>query len=110
MPRHYPAEVRHEACERMLAGEAIEDLADELGITIETLYRWRRQALIDTGQAPRGQELRGRSAGGSPSAHPSARGRARDGQGGQCDLRGGRDRPKRRFRVVRRMNNLGYSE
>lgn len=52
MPRHYPAEVRHEACERMLAGEAIEDLADELGITIETLYRWRRQALIDTGQRP----------------------------------------------------------
>jgi transposase-like protein len=52
MPRHYPPEVRHEACERMLAGEAIKDLADELGITIETLYRWRRQALIDTGQRP----------------------------------------------------------
>jgi transposase-like protein len=50
MPRHYPPEVRREACERMLAGEAIKDLADELGITIETLYRWRRQALIDTGQ------------------------------------------------------------
>jgi transposase-like protein len=52
MPRHYPPEVRREACERMLAGEAIKDLADELGITIETLYRWRRQALIDTGQRP----------------------------------------------------------
>jgi transposase-like protein len=52
MPRHYPAEVRREACERMLAGEAIKDLVDELGITIETLYRWRRQALIDTGQRP----------------------------------------------------------
>ncbi len=35
MPRHYPPEVRREACERMLAGEAIKDLADELGITIE---------------------------------------------------------------------------
>ena len=52
MPRHYPPEVRREACERMLGGEAIKDLADELGITIETLYRWRRQALIDTGQRP----------------------------------------------------------
>jgi transposase-like protein len=52
MPRHYPAEVRREACERMLAGEAIKDLADELGITVETLYRWRRQSLIDTGQRP----------------------------------------------------------
>ena len=53
MPRHYPAEVRREACERMLAGEAIKHLVDQLGITIETLYRWRRQALIDTGQRPR---------------------------------------------------------
>ena len=44
MPRHYPHEVRREACERLLAGEAVKDLADELGITIETLYRWRRQA------------------------------------------------------------------
>ena len=52
MPRHYPPEVRREACERMLAGEAIKDLADDLGITIETLYRWRRQALVDTGQRP----------------------------------------------------------
>ena len=52
MPRHYPPEVRRTACERMLAGEAIKDLADELGITMETLYRWRRQALIDTGRRP----------------------------------------------------------
>jgi len=36
----------------MLAGEGVKDLADELGITIETLYRWRRQALIDVGQRP----------------------------------------------------------
>ena len=42
MPRHYPPEVRREACERMLAGAAVKDLVDELGITIETLYRWRR--------------------------------------------------------------------
>ena len=52
MPRHYPAEVRRDACERMLAGQAVKDLVDELGITIETLYRWRRQVLIDTGQRP----------------------------------------------------------
>ena len=52
MPRHYPAEVRRAACERMLAGEAVKDLVDELGVTMETLYRWRRQALIDAGQSP----------------------------------------------------------
>ena len=52
MPRHYPAEVRRQACERMLAGESIKDLVEDLGITMETLYRWRRQALIDVGQRP----------------------------------------------------------
>ena len=52
MPRHYPAELRRRTCERMVAGEAVRDLVAELGITGETLYRWRRQALIDAGQRP----------------------------------------------------------
>jgi transposase len=52
MPRHYPAELRRQTCERMLAGEAVKDVAEELDVPIETLYRWRRQALIDTGQRP----------------------------------------------------------
>lgn len=46
MPRQFPAEVRREAYERMLAGEAIKDLVEELGITMETLYRWQRQAQV----------------------------------------------------------------
>ena len=52
MPRHYPAELRRRTCERMLAGEAVKDLAAELGIVNTTLYKWRRQALIDAGQRP----------------------------------------------------------
>jgi len=52
MPRHYPAELRHRTCERMLAGEAVKDLVAELGISEVTLYKWRRQALIDAGQRP----------------------------------------------------------
>jgi transposase len=52
MPRHYPAELRRQACERMLAGEPVKNLVEELDVTMETLYRWRRQALIDTGQRP----------------------------------------------------------
>jgi transposase-like protein len=52
MPRHYPAELRRQTCERMLAGEAVKDLAAELRIGFETLYRWRRQALIDAGRRP----------------------------------------------------------
>src|ERR1700744_5047640 len=52
MPRHYPAELRRQACERMLAGEAVKDLEVELGIANATLYKWRRQARIDAGQRP----------------------------------------------------------
>jgi transposase-like protein len=50
MPRHYPAELRRQTCERLLAGEAVKDLAVEVGVSEHTLYRWRRQALIDVGQ------------------------------------------------------------
>ncbi|MGD0344370.1 MAG: transposase [Acidimicrobiales bacterium] len=51
-PRHYPAELRRQTCERMLAGEAVKDLVAELGIAEVTLSRWRRQALIDAGRRP----------------------------------------------------------
>jgi transposase-like protein len=36
----------------MLAGEAVKDLVVELEIAEVTLYKWRRQALIDAGQRP----------------------------------------------------------
>jgi putative transposase len=52
MPRHYPADLRRQTCERMLAGEAVKDLEAELGIHNVTLYKWGRQALIDAGRRP----------------------------------------------------------
>jgi transposase-like protein len=52
MPRQHPSELRRRTCERMLAGEAVKDLSAELGIHNVTLYKWRRQALIDAGQRP----------------------------------------------------------
>jgi transposase len=52
MPRHYPAELRRQTCERMLAGEAVKELSAELGIAGVTLYKWRRQALVDAGIRP----------------------------------------------------------
>jgi transposase-like protein len=36
----------------MLAGERVEEVADELEIAAATLYRWKRQALIDVGRKP----------------------------------------------------------
>ena len=110
MPRHYPAEVRRQACERMLAGEAVKDLADELGHHDGDPLSLAPPSVDRRRSAPGVKSFEADPLAGGPSAHPRARGRARDGQGGQCDLRGGRGRPKRKFQVVRGLNNLGYSE
>lgn len=45
----YPPELRRRLCERMLAGERVDDLAAETGVTPVTLYRWKKQARIDAG-------------------------------------------------------------
>ena len=50
MPFRYSSEFRHKACERMLAGEAVKELAAELSVSDATLYKWRRQALVDAGR------------------------------------------------------------
>ncbi len=52
MPFRYSIEFRLRACERMLAGEPVKDLAVELSVSDATLYKWRRQALIDAGDGP----------------------------------------------------------
>jgi transposase-like protein len=52
MPKFYTAEFRREVCERMLAGEAVQDLVKEFDIGFSTLYRWKRQALVERGTAP----------------------------------------------------------
>ena len=52
MPKMYSAEFRRDVCERMLAGEAVHDLAEEFDVGFSTLYRWKRQALVEIGAAP----------------------------------------------------------
>lgn len=52
MAFRYSTSVREAACRRMLAGERVEEVADELEIAAATLYRWKRQALIDVGRKP----------------------------------------------------------
>jgi transposase len=52
MPRHHPAALRREACERMLADEPVNRVGQILGVSPRTLYKWRHQALIDAGRRP----------------------------------------------------------
>jgi transposase-like protein len=52
MPFRYTTSAREAACRRMLAGERVEEVAKELEVSAGTLYRWKRQALIDVGRKP----------------------------------------------------------
>jgi transposase len=47
MPKRYPKKFRSQVCERLLAGESVRSLSDELSVSPATLYLWRRQTLID---------------------------------------------------------------
>ncbi len=50
MPFQYSTEFRLRICGRMLDGERVTSLAEECSISVHTLYKWRRQALIDAGR------------------------------------------------------------
>jgi transposase-like protein len=49
MPRIDSAAVRRQIISRLRRGEAVAAVADEPGICQATLFRWKRQALIDVG-------------------------------------------------------------
>lgn len=51
MPKRYAREFHHAVCERLVAGEKVVSLSEELGVSLATLYLWKRQALIDAGRA-----------------------------------------------------------
>jgi len=38
-------------CVRLVAGDKVRSLSDELGVSEATLYLWKRQALIDAGRS-----------------------------------------------------------
>ena len=52
MPRSCPAEFRRKVLNLVEAGRPIRQIAHDLGISEQTIYVWRRQHLIDTGQLP----------------------------------------------------------
>jgi len=51
MPKRYAREFRRAVCGRLVAGEKVSFLSSELGVSEATLYKWKRQALIDAGRA-----------------------------------------------------------
>ena len=49
MPRMYPVMVRRQIVARLRSGEPVAVVAAETGVCQATLFRWKRQALIDAG-------------------------------------------------------------
>ncbi len=47
----YPAEFRRRVLKLLEAGRKVRDLAEELDISEQTIYAWRKQAQIDEGKA-----------------------------------------------------------
>ena len=52
MPRSYPPEFRRRVLDLVDSGRKVAEVANLLGISEQTIYLWRRQHLIDTGQVP----------------------------------------------------------
>lgn len=52
MPKRYPAEFRTRVIALLEAGRKVADIAADLEVSANTIYIWRRQHLIDTGQIP----------------------------------------------------------
>jgi transposase-like protein len=49
MPRQYSSSVRRQIVSRLRSGEPVAAVAAETGVCQATLFRWKRQALIDAG-------------------------------------------------------------
>jgi putative transposase len=52
VPRRYPPEFRRKVLDLLKAGRTVAQLVNDLQISDQTIYNWRRQELIDTGQMP----------------------------------------------------------
>lgn len=50
MPRRYPVEFRRKVFDLIEAGKAVAEIADQLGVSDQTIYNWRNQDQIDRGQ------------------------------------------------------------
>jgi len=77
MPKRYPSEFRRKVLDLVTSGRRVAQVAADLDISEQTIYTWRRQELIYTGQLP-GTTSTDNAAWGRPSWPP---GTARSGSG-----------------------------
>ena len=49
MPRRYPVAFRRKVLDLIEAGRSVAEIADQLGVSDQTIYSWRNQDRIDRG-------------------------------------------------------------
>ena len=49
MPRRYPVEFRRKVLDLIEAGRPVAEIAEQLGVTAQTVYNWRNQDQVDRG-------------------------------------------------------------
>ncbi len=47
MPKRYPSEFRRRVLDLVAAGRSVASVAEDLGVSAQTIYNWRRQDAID---------------------------------------------------------------
>ena len=52
MPRSYPAEFRRKVLDLVAEGRPVAEVAQQRGVSGQTIYNWRRQDLVDRGLRP----------------------------------------------------------
>jgi transposase-like protein len=51
MPKRYPSEFCRRVLDLVAAGRSVASVAEDLGVSAQTIYTWRRQDAIDRGEA-----------------------------------------------------------
>jgi len=52
MPKRYPSEFRRRVLDLVAAGRSVASVAEDLGVSAQTVYTWRRQDAVDRGEVP----------------------------------------------------------
>src|SRR5690606_1714202 len=52
MPRRYPSEFRRRVLDLVASGRTVAAVAEDLDLSAQTIYTWRKQDQIDRGETP----------------------------------------------------------
>ena len=83
MPRRYPVAFRRKVLDLIEAGKSVAEVADQLGVSGQTIYTWRKQDEVDRGMRVGCVDERVGRVDGCPEADPRAGDRAGGDEAGE---------------------------